>query len=438
MCDGYMYPHRPQTSLSPRQLIPVALLVIAAMLSAVAWAREDAAASRGETPPIALSADQVRAISVLVGERPRHPAPLFLFTDPNKDPDDLSVLVLTSVLQGQGFVDLRAVLTTLGDRQTRTRRARFAKDVLEDLGLQDVQVGVGVDYRFEVKDANGRVDLKATEGRRKDHQVFIDSPLGQPHGAVSADGLALLEAELARVSDHSAVLLVDAGMSDLAALLRDAPELVRKKTAKAVIMGGVEPRVDARGFVSADARAYNNTTDQPAADYAYARLQELGVPLVVVTKEAAYAAAASRGFYEGMAATGNPIGVYLRDQQKASLEKLWTGIRQGHLPRALTPAWFFETFTDVDVESPAGKAALGSAETNTGDFESVWQQVSKFNLYDPLALLAATPGVGERLFSANTLAGARGDVQVIDEGSIKDPSAIRDLLSGMAIEALSR
>lgn len=40
-------------------------------------------------------------------------------------------------------------------------------------------------------------------------------------------------------------------------------------------------------------------------------MQEVGIPLVVVAKEAAYAAAAPRGFYEGMAATGHPIGVFL-------------------------------------------------------------------------------------------------------------------------------
>ena len=135
--------------------------------------------------------------------------------------------------------------------------------------------------------------------------------------------------------------------------------------------------MDELGFVGADGRAYNNTTHQPSADYVYERLQELGIPLVVVTKEAAYAAAAPRGFYEGMAATGNPIGVYLRDQQKRSLHNLWSGIQQGHMPPALTSEWFFETFTDVDIETPAGQAALSRAEENAGDFEAVWPKVSK-------------------------------------------------------------
>jgi inosine-uridine nucleoside N-ribohydrolase len=300
----------------------VALLAFAATLSAVAWAREDAAGLLpAEAPRMSLSRGQAHALSLLPKVRPPSPAPLLLFTDPNKDPDDLSVLVLASALQQQGFLDLRCVLTTLGDRETRVRRAGFAKDVLEDLGLEDAKVGVGMDYAFEVRDADGNLDLEATAARRKDHQVFIDSPLGQPQGALETDALALLEGELARVPERSAVLLVNAGMADLAALLRAAPEVVRQKTAKVVIMGGVDPRADERGFDSADERAYNNTTDQPSADYVYERLQDLGLPLVVVTKEAAYASAAPRSFYDGMATTGNPIGVYLRDQQKAPLDK---------------------------------------------------------------------------------------------------------------------
>ena len=370
--------------------------------------------------------------------RPPSPAPLFLFTDPNKDPDDLSVLVLASALQQQGFLDLRCVVTTLGDRQTRLRRARFAKDVLEDLGLEEVRVGAGLDYGLEVRDAEGAPDPKATEARQKDHQVYIESPLGQPQGALATDALALLEGELARVPERSAVLLVNAGMADLAALLRVAPEVVRQKTAKVVIMGGVDPKVDERGFLSADQRAYNNTTDQPSADYVYERLQALGIPLVVVTKEAAYVVAAPRGFYEGMAATGNPIGVYLRDQQKASLRTLWAGIHEGHLPPALTPEWFFETFTDLDASSPAGRAALARAEENAGDFEAVWQQVSRFNLYDPLALLAATPGVGERLFRGELPPGSRGDVTVMDADAVRDPALVKDLMSGLGIQGLSR
>src|SRR4051812_16274639 len=67
-----------------------------------------------------LNADQSQALTTLLSVRPAKPVPLFLFTDPNKDPDDLSVLIETKYLQVNGFVDLRCALTTLGDREVRT------------------------------------------------------------------------------------------------------------------------------------------------------------------------------------------------------------------------------------------------------------------------------------------------------------------------------
>jgi inosine-uridine nucleoside N-ribohydrolase len=432
-----VFPHRcVETQCSVQHV--VFAIVLAFWGALTSHAQEKTADRAIETADrVVLSAGQTRAISLLNQARPDKPAPLFLFTDPNKDPDDLSVLVQAKYLQEHGFVDLRCVLTTLGDRDVRHARARFARSVLDDLGLKHVQVGVGVDYGFKVKDATGAVDTKATEGRRKDHRVFIETPILRPFAVVELDGLALLKRELKRVPDHSAVLLINCGMADTAALLRDAPELVKQKTAKVVIMGGVEPQVDQRGFVVADKRAYNNSTHQPSADYTYARVQQLGVPLVVVNKEATYTAAVPRSFYDGMAATKHPIGIYLRDQQKQSLKHLWEGIHSGRLPPALTPEWFFQTFSDLDINSASGKAAVAQAEAHADDFEGVWKQVSKFNLYDPLALMAATPSAGELVFRGDVPARASRKVQIVGKDSIKDPTLLQELLAGLAIESLN-
>ena len=227
------------------------------------------------TNRVRLSAGQAHAIALLQQARPRMPAPLFLFTDPNKDPDDLSVLIEIKYLQEHGFLDLRCALTTLGDREVRTMRAKFTRSVLDVLGLDNASVGVGVDYPFEVKDAQGKVDAKATLGREKDHRVFVETTLLMPQAIVVADGQKLILKELEQVADHSAIFLDNAGMADVAELLRNAFELLKQKVARVVIMGGVEPQLDQRGFVLADKRAYNNSTHQSSADSVYARLQEL-------------------------------------------------------------------------------------------------------------------------------------------------------------------
>ncbi len=421
-------------------LVPTGLLnLVIALLVVVAGPAWLSAEDKPTTTQhrVQLSAGQARALAHLRQARPDQPAPLFLFTDPNKDPDDLNVLVISKALQQQGFVDLRCVLTTLGNQETRIRRAKFARSVLDSLGMKSVPVGVGRDYDFEVKDATGGLDVKATEGREQEHQVFIETPLLEPHAEVANHGLAMLKRQLAQLPDHSAVLLINCGMVDPAALLRDDPQLVKQKTAKVVIMGGVERQLDARGFVVADKRAYNNTMHQPSADDTYKRVQELGLPLVVVTKEAAYAAAVPRSFYDEMAATRHPVGVYLRNQQVQSLNQLWAGIQKGQVPAALTSQWFFKTFTDVDVDTDAGKAAVADAEAHAEDFERIWNQVSKFNLYDALTLLAATPGAAELLFRADVPDGAGSKVQVIGKDSILDTTLMKDLLTGLAIESLN-
>ncbi len=420
-----------------RPLCVLSVFVFSGLLTLRGDDKSVAVTGEEVTHRVSLSAGQAQAIATLRNARPKMPAPLFLFTDPNKDPDDLSVLVETKYLQELGFLELRCAVTTLGDQAVRTTRAKFTRCVLDELGLRNAQVGVGVDYALEVRDGTGRVDQKATVGREKDHRVFVETPLLKPQVVVEMDGLALLKRELEKVPDQSAILLVNAGMADIAALLRDAPDLVTRKVARVVIMGGVEPRLDSRGFVVADKRAYNNSTHQPSAGYTCLRLQELGLPLVILNKEATYAAAVPRSFYDGIAATGHPVGVYLKEQQKQSLKHLWEGIQHGTLPPALNSAWFFRTFTEVDPDKPEGQAILAQATAHGDDFEPIWNQVSKFNLYDPLALLAATPGAAELLFSSEVPAGVRSNVRIIGKDSIRDSMLIKDLLSGMGIESLT-
>lgn len=386
--------------------------------------------------PMLLTRNQQRALSLLQHARPTEPIRLFLFVDPNKDPDDLTVLVDVNYLQRHGFFELRGAVTTLGNLETRTARAKFLRSVFSELGLEGPRVAVGIDYRIEARGPDGSVDAVATAKRKLDHSVFMDSPLLNSSAEVEADSLAMLQSELAELPDHSAGFVVNAGMADLAELLRLNPGLVQRKLAQVVIMGGVDSKLDSRGFVVADQRAYNNSTHQSSADFTYTTLQQLGVPLVIVTKEASYAVAISRSFYESVAATRHPIGIYLESQQKQSLQNLWNGITQGHLPAALTPEWFFRTFTEVDCDSNAGKAVLTRYQAQPDNFDEIWKQVNKFNLYDPLTLLAATPGAAEMLFATHVPNGCRSKVQIIGRESIKNATLMKDLLAGISIESL--
>ena len=69
--------------------------------------------------------------------------------------------------------------------------------------------------------------------------------------------------------------------------------------------------------------AHNNLFDAEASAFVYRRCQELGTPLKVVSRYAAYACQVPRTIYDEMAKTGSRIGKHLQQTQRHSIEKLW-------------------------------------------------------------------------------------------------------------------
>ena len=118
----------------PGRLITVVFVAVLGSVS-VCGQEQPPGAAREAVRRVPLSEGQGRAVAVRRRVQPERPAPLFVFTDPNKDPDDLSVLVVTKYLHEHRFVELRCVVATLGDRDVRTTRAKFTRSVLDQLGL---------------------------------------------------------------------------------------------------------------------------------------------------------------------------------------------------------------------------------------------------------------------------------------------------------------
>ncbi|KAA8690600.1 type III effector, partial [Pseudomonas cannabina] len=185
------------------------------------------------------------------------------------------------------------VVATLGDAEVRSQRAEMAKGVFNKLGLHDVHVSRGRDYAMN--------SLQS-----KEHAKFLleGHALRAGPGEIHRDSLQDMSRRLAR-APHGVGIVVIAGMSDINALITTCPDMVRERVDDITIMGGVEPLKDADGFVQPDARAYNNATDMDAARSLYRKAQELGIPLRIVTKEAAYKTAVSPSFYEGIAGSGH-------------------------------------------------------------------------------------------------------------------------------------
>ncbi|KFX27601.1 type III secretion system effector XopQ [Ralstonia solanacearum] len=368
----------------------------------------------------------------LRSHRPAVPQPCILFTDPNKDPDDVVAFTLGKPLQVYGLVNMTHAVATLGEREVRARRADVARGVFDQLGLPDVRVSVGRDYDIDPL-------------RAEDHAKFLEAgktlypKLKTPtkDGAdvpkpPTEDSVDALRNSLTQATEK-VTLVVIAGMTDPGALVTAEPDLVKQKVGRVVIMGGVLPEKDQDGYVQPDARAYNNLTDRAAASLFYRRVQELGIPLRVVTREAAYRAAVPRTFYENAAQSGHPVGEYLQTIQKHALGELWDSIDRGLIPK-LDKVWFFNTF--IAPASGHGDAAAWAARNPT--FDQIWEQVTRLNLYDPMTLLAAVEESAQMLFSPKTVqAEDRSRVEVIGADEVLCAENARQLMSALTKVALA-
>lgn len=384
---------------------------------------------------------------------------LLLASDPNKDPDDVVVYVMASWLAQRKFIDIGAVVTTLGDEGVRLKRAQFAKSIFAKLGQPEVPVLVGKDYKM----------LQMLDDKqRKDHAKFL--PLGEPFLAdvpeVRKDCRVALIEQLKASADKSVTLLVIAGMTDVQDVLGECPDLVKQKVKEVVVMGGVKRKKDSRkfneitkngepnpafrkdflqdsegfvkdtdGFVKRDKRAYNNLTDATAAKLFYRGVQAAGIPLKILSKEAAYRAAVSPSFYEDVGNTGHVVGQYLRDVQKSALEGLWDGIINGELPKHLNLQWFFDTFTS---KKPSDEE-LQQLERQPPSFDEMWHggEITKLNLYDPLTLLAAVDASCAMLFKPTRISeSGNSPVHMIGAEEVIDPAMAITLMSAMSRAAL--
>merc|ERR1719387_3308440 len=128
--------------------------------------------------------------------------------------------------------------------------------------------------------------------------------------------------------------------------------------------------------------------------------------MTVVTRWAAYAAKLPLSIYDRMAKTCNPVGIRLQKAQRFSLEHLWKRCcmpdgaegREG-LPGRCDKGWFTKVFL------------AGKGMDRSGD-DSIWDLTGTFQAYDPMALLAALPGVRDRFLSPYMVAveNRRGEI----------------------------
>jgi hypothetical protein len=157
--------------------------------------------------------------------------------------------------------------------------------------------------------------------------------------------------------------------------------------------------------------AHNNVFDWDASSLFYQRCQEMGIPLVVVSRFTSYGCPVQKFVYDLMVRCPIPHPTVCRLQraQRSSIETLWQNVCDGNkLPARCTKQWYCDTFC-------SGKGADRSAS------ESMWDLVKTFNMYDPLAVLACIPKRRQLFFDPIEHVGPDGTVhQVIGESKEKN------------------
>jgi len=281
----------------------------------------------------------------------------------------------------------------------RTNRAHA---VIVSLGFEHgVVFGVGAECEGYTPPAKGSNGSNGSDGSN-----------GSPNLAPPRPELAVLDAARAfyrvlddpHVADYTLIVNLLCAPTDFAAMLRERGEGIARKL-KCVCMLGAVSATTAGFDALTNAKAYSGTesylrpdpthpqhvADPEASEYVFQRLQELGVPLIVVGRHAVYAAAVPAALYDELARTNSPFAKELKASQRRAIDELWHRVQaplgsaeRAGMPERCTADWFGQVFCG------GSPPPLGATP---------WEYIASFNMYDCVAVCASVPQLRYRLFA---------------------------------------
>ena len=200
-------------------------------------------------------------------------ARVVMITDIGQDLDDEMTVVLLRALTDRGIVECKGSVATLAPARAR---ARLLRGTFDELGLTSIPVAIGTDGGF----------TKHTATFEKTSSSYI---AGDDASFSTLPGLELLMQLYSAAAPLSIDLLIIASLKDAAEFMRAHERLFRDKTHTVTIMGGVMPFDDDENTLLTPDTAHNNQFCADSSSYVYRRCQELKVPMIIVSRHAAYA-----------------------------------------------------------------------------------------------------------------------------------------------------
>lgn len=234
---------------------------------------------------------------------------VLLFTDINIYPDDLGALVVLSWLHKNKLINLRGVITEMGDYLTRRRRALYAKGALGALNMPFIRVVPGGDY----------------EPVPPEHNVYrqtLNSDFFEHNGAaILRSGNLFIQEFFKSVKDKEIVVLLNAPFPDFAHFMKMTPDVVKKKVKKIVAFGAALPHTEGEPY-KPDTNCFNFKNCPEAPEILFKTVQEKNIKLVLACKENLKEIAADSSFLDAVKNSKNPVLqelLSLRKEEKESM-----------------------------------------------------------------------------------------------------------------------
>lgn len=355
---------------------------------------------------------------------------LIIIAGAGEDGGDEMALLLASELVRSYELELLAVIGTV---HPVIARAALLRGTLDMLDLSTVPVGIGTDGGCQTKTDEfsqfisvGKTGIDYFSGHLESAEN-VQKAIGTSKELPTSlecnifEGQKLIKDSLQKAEDKSVSFLLVSSETDLAVFLRQNSDLFRQKVKQVVIMGGARAFEDGVDLEPSD--AHNNAMDMAGSRFVYKKCQELQVPMIILSRFAAYACPAQKKVYDLMVRcpVPNPVACRLQRAQMASIEILWKKVCMGDvLPERCDKHWFCNTFCD------------GNGIDRCID-NSMWDLVKTLHMYAPLALLAAVPDRLEQFFSPEVHFSSSGSQNLIlglheDTSGIKSKEDLQDFM----------
>mmetsp|Transcript_35154 Transcript_35154/g.74804 ORF Transcript_35154/g.74804 Transcript_35154/m.74804 type:complete len:1116 (-) Transcript_35154:92-3439(-) len=261
-------------------------------------------------------------------------------------------------------------------------RARLIKGTLIELGLESIPVATG----------EPKVEGTLQPGPHEFAVPYLASQ-GQLY---QGKGVELCKETLSRSPDKTVTFILQSGPTDVWKCLEMEPDLFMRKVSRVILRSDV--RTEGQKLVlSEDGRILPDVSSASHLDRnhmceLFDLLQDLGIPMTIVTRFASYAAKLPFKVYTELGNTQHPVAQRLMNQSRQSIEFLWERCllpkedpsRKG-LPERCDKEWFCKVF-------------LKGRGKDRGPNDTIWDLCEGFSSFSPLQMIAAVPELKERFF----------------------------------------